>query len=47
MVQKHLAKLLMHEKLMLPKKELYGRLGEADGRTAGMLVCISLMFFIF
>ena len=46
-IRKHLTEPLMHEELVLPKQQQYGRLGEADGHTAGMLVCISLMRFIF
>lgn len=43
----HLAQLLMHGRLILPKQEQHGRLGEADGHTAGMLVSTSLMLFLF
>lgn len=37
----------MHEGLMVPKQNQQERLSETDGHTAGMLVYISLMSFIF
>lgn len=46
-VGKHLTEPPMLKGLMLPNQEQYGRLGEADGRSGGMLASISPMLLVF